>query len=460
MEDEIETLRRKIKELQQSLDKKRKERQKESQENYLMKAFDEQCKHNISIINEYNSRLNSNCTNLRNLKSVNINQIRKVMEDRLNKSFNLFKKNPTMGFQEMDFNNLQFDTEYLNNVPQFLDFICDIYKENLINLRHFSENVMTNQKAGKERVMEVEKLLELERRNHIYRFTETESLSKSAEEIRRTYEKQNESLSEMTRSMLGTKEYIASLTQDREEKKLIRQHMIQKQQDIHKLKEFRKAKYEKIQQLFSECDRIVRNYTKQKEYIKRFITEKIPPLAEPFASIMETLGNIMENECNLACKIPLDYLIHTECGEKRVLRKDLSIFVQDELGTALKELTKSLHFSEYKAIEYLLPHVMNMKKELTSLENEKANMTELITHMQAFEQQLGEDVVQQIIEDNTELEQTQKEHWLPLIERTRQECEEFKSEAENVHTLSEVWLNNPVVKEIDWKEIISMNSKK
>lgn len=310
-------------------------------------------------------------------------------------------------------------------------------------------------------------------------------LSKSTEEIRRSYEKQNESLSEMTRSIVGDKsvyidelrrkeielcqfrvvriileEYIASLTQEREEKKQIRQHLIQKQQDIHKLIEFRKAKYEKIQQLSHECDRMVRNYTKQQEYIQRLISEKIPRLSGPFTSIMEILGSIIENECNLVSKIPIDYLIHTECGEKRVLRKDLSIFVQDHLGTPLKELTKSLNFCDFKAIEYLLPHVMNTKKELTALENEKANMTELVSHMQSFEEQLGEDVTQQIIQDNNELEQTQKEHWLPLIKRTRQECEHFKSEVENVHTLSEVWLNNPVVKEIDWKEIISMNSKK
>lgn len=176
MEDEIETLRRKIKELQNSLDKKRKERQKESQENYLMKAFDEQCKHNISIINEYNSRLNENCTNMRNVKSVNMTQLRKVMEERLNKSFNLFKKNPTMGLQEIDLSNLQLDVEYLHNIPQFLDFMSDINKENIINVHHLAEKViMMNQRTGKERLMEVERLLEMERRKHITRFTETES---------------------------------------------------------------------------------------------------------------------------------------------------------------------------------------------------------------------------------------------------------------------------------------------
>ena len=490
-EFEIMELRKKIKVLQSSVQNQKKQEDQTTKENFLVRAFEEKCKFDTSVLSEYSQKLAISYDTMKRINNVNISEVRKIIEEFVNTCVKTLSKELNIDISEIDFASLKLK-ELLT--PQILEHAQEILKEQSISIRHSFENSHTLKDADKERIQQIENALEEERRRHITRFSETQSyviktvqyfnyitsLSNISQDLKIKFERLNEEIRETGLTIFGEKsiyveemrkneielsqfravravleDYIACLTEEREKRKIVRQSLPVKQQEINSLRQKRIQKYDKVETLIQETNTLVNILPQKQEQVHMFLQDRIPPITEPFANVLETFGNIVETEYNTVSKIPLDYIIHTDYGEKRLLRKDLSIFAREELGGKLKKILDILEFPEHKAIDHVLTHATDMKQELTVLENERENLKELIEHMRAVEQGVDSSAIQQVIEENHELENAQNEHWTGLIDRTKMEIENFKEEAENVHNLSEVLLHNPVIQKIDWNSLLN-----
>jgi len=167
-EYEIDSLRERIKELQTTFHNMKLEKERESQETLLLKAFEERCNQQNEILNEYNNRVSSITKQMSTLKTVNIGHVRKLLEDRLRTYLG--------SSDEMEDEEDDKISPLLGNVSQFLGIISEITKEHTISLKQSVDDIRLHrvQDLEKERSMEVDRLLDMERRKHITRFSEAE----------------------------------------------------------------------------------------------------------------------------------------------------------------------------------------------------------------------------------------------------------------------------------------------
>ncbi|EFC43824.1 predicted protein [Naegleria gruberi] len=317
-EFEIMELRKKIKVLQSSVQNQKKQEDQTTKENFLVRAFEEKCKFDTSVLSEYSQKLAISYDTMKRINNVNISEVRKIIEEFVNTCVKTLSKELNIDISEIDFASLKIK-ELLT--PQILEHAQEILKEQSISIRHSFENSHTLKDADKERIQQIENALEEERRRHITRFSETQSLSNISQDLKIKFERLNEEIRETGLTIFGEKsiyveemrkneielsqfravravleDYIACLTEEREKRKIVRQSLPVKQQEINSLRQKRIQKYDKVETLIQETNTLVNILPQKQEQVHMFLQDRIPPITEPFANVLETFGNIVETE--------------------------------------------------------------------------------------------------------------------------------------------------------------------
>ncbi|KAL9657431.1 hypothetical protein ABK040_016701 [Willaertia magna] len=426
----------------------------------LFRGFDEKCRFEINLLNEYFQRINLISHQLLNKRNCNANQIRKIFEEKsnvilqkelINEKEILLDNNRSILKNNQNLESNNFGNVVYGVVPiQWIESLIEISREHGIVMKQMIDDLFNKKnKLEEKNIIGIEQLLEVERRKHIAKYLESEQINKmvisqkqQVEIIKgeisnllkgNNVEKNNliiqlmeseMTLSEVRASRLILEEYIASLTQEREEKRKIKQGLLSKQHEIQILKEKRKYKSKRISEYNESSDKILKGLQKQQEQVIDFVKERMEYIQQLLPNLTINLSNIFELELSYVTKIPRDYLYSINIMDNnnkkinRIMLKDLSINQLDDYTEDVKSLIDNINFPNYKAPEYLLTHLKDLKQEAQTKLNEREIQYDLLMNIKQIESQMDDSIVGGTIDLNSQLEHTQQNEWLSTIQQT------------------------------------------